>query len=131
MNKKGFTLIELILSMAILGILLVAFMTVFNFSYFSIINAGNRTDAAYVANGITDSLFSAPFNSEASIQTFLSGKGYGTESANVTAYVSKNVNYKVTNGVVLNVNGSTVEIAVFYNSRHDYVQFTVFVPYGG
>lgn len=131
MNKKGFTLIELILSMAILGILLVAFMTVFNFSYFNIINAGSRTDATYVANGITDSLFSTPFNNEAAIQTFLSGKGYGTESATVTTYASKNVNYKVTNGVVLNVNGSTVEIAVFYNSRHDYVQFTVFVPYGG
>lgn len=139
MNKKGFTLIELIISMAILGILIVAFMTVFNFSYINLINSGNRTDAAYDANSITDSLFSKNFSNATAIRTFLNGLNvvngksyYDSGVASVTDYENKDINYKVFNeSDVLGVKGSMVEIAVFYNSGNDYVQFTVFVPYGG
>lgn len=48
-NQKGLTLIEIILSMAILGILAITFLTMFSSGFRSIIKAGDKTVAAYDA----------------------------------------------------------------------------------
>lgn len=42
-NRKGLTLVEIILSMALLGIIVIVFLTVFNTGNKNIIKAGNRT----------------------------------------------------------------------------------------
>ncbi|RQD68396.1 MAG: type II secretion system protein [Tindallia sp. MSAO_Bac2] len=48
-SKKttGLTLIELIISMAILGIVMVSFLTVFTSGFVAIMRSGHRADAAY------------------------------------------------------------------------------------
>ncbi len=48
-NQKGLTLIEIILALAILGLLAITFLTMFSSGYRSIIKAGNKTVAAYDA----------------------------------------------------------------------------------
>jgi prepilin-type N-terminal cleavage/methylation domain-containing protein len=48
-NQKGLTLLEIILSMAILGILAISFLTMFSSGFKSIIKAGNKSVAAYDA----------------------------------------------------------------------------------
>lgn len=45
MKKKGFTLIELIISIAILGLISVTFLSIFNMGLINISKAGNRTAA--------------------------------------------------------------------------------------
>ncbi|MDF2592897.1 MAG: hypothetical protein K0S75_2363, partial [Clostridia bacterium] len=44
-QNKGFTLIEIILAMAILGIILVAFMGAFSGGFINIITMGNKSKA--------------------------------------------------------------------------------------
>ena len=46
-SKKGMTLIEIIISIAILGILAVSFLTLFGIGFSGIAGAGNRSRAQY------------------------------------------------------------------------------------
>lgn len=48
-NKKGFTLLELIVSMAIIGLLAVSFLQMFTFGLSGIFSAGKYTKAQYIA----------------------------------------------------------------------------------
>ncbi|MCK8058900.1 MULTISPECIES: prepilin-type N-terminal cleavage/methylation domain-containing protein [unclassified Fusibacter] len=131
MNKiKGFTLIELIVAIAILSIIIVSFLTLFSFSFTNMINEGHRTDATHITQTITDSLFATTFTSESGIESYLSSKGYGSESGDVSLYESKPINFNVMESTLLTVTGCNVDIAVFYNDNNDFVTFTVFVPFG-
>jgi len=49
MPRKGFTLIELILSIAIIGMIAVAVLPAFNTSIINIVRAGNRTRSVTIA----------------------------------------------------------------------------------
>ncbi len=48
-RKNGFTLIELIISIAILGLVSVTFLSIFNMGLINISRAGNRTTAVEMA----------------------------------------------------------------------------------
>lgn len=48
-NRKGFTLLELIVSIALIGILTVSLLTVFNTGLLNIVRAGVRTEAVNIA----------------------------------------------------------------------------------
>lgn len=48
-RKNGFTLIELIISIAILGLISVTFLSIFNMGLINISRAGNRTTAVEMA----------------------------------------------------------------------------------
>lgn len=49
-NEKGVTLIELIISIAIMGIILISFLGVFSSSFKSIISAGNKSEAVFMSH---------------------------------------------------------------------------------
>lgn len=44
-NRRGLTLVEVILTLAIIGIMAVTFLTIFNSSLLNIVRAGVRTDS--------------------------------------------------------------------------------------
>ena len=48
--KKGITLVELIVSMAILGIIVITFLNLFVFGYTHVIGAGHKTTASFLAH---------------------------------------------------------------------------------
>ena len=48
-NSRGFTLIEIIIGIAILAVISVAFLTLFSFSITRIISAGRKNESQYVA----------------------------------------------------------------------------------
>lgn len=48
-NKKGFTLLELVISMAIIGLLTVGFLQMFTFGLSRIFSAGRYSKAQYLA----------------------------------------------------------------------------------
>jgi prepilin-type N-terminal cleavage/methylation domain-containing protein len=54
-NKKGFTLIEVILSIALLGILSIAFMTMFTSGIVGISNSGKKSISHYTAQNQIES----------------------------------------------------------------------------
>lgn len=53
-KKQGFTLVELIISFAILGIIAITFLAIFSGMYKGISNAGNKSKAAFSAQGNID-----------------------------------------------------------------------------
>lgn len=59
-NIKGLTLIELIIALAIIGIIVVTFLPIFTTSYTTIFGMGNRTDAVAIAQEIIDDLYVNP-----------------------------------------------------------------------
>ena len=50
-NDKGMTLIEIIVSLAILGIIVVSLSTVLSTGYIGIIKSGDKAEAAYKSQG--------------------------------------------------------------------------------
>ena len=53
-NKKGFTLIELIVTIALIGIISVSMLTVFNTGLVNIVRAGVRTEGVNLAESEFD-----------------------------------------------------------------------------
>jgi prepilin-type N-terminal cleavage/methylation domain-containing protein len=48
-SSKGLTLIEIVVSMAIFGIVIVSFLSIFTTGFMGIVRAGQRADAAYLS----------------------------------------------------------------------------------
>lgn len=53
-TRKGLTLIEVILAFAIIGIIAVALLTIFNSGLKNILNAGKRTKAVFIQKELID-----------------------------------------------------------------------------
>ncbi|PKM57813.1 MAG: hypothetical protein CVU98_04240 [Firmicutes bacterium HGW-Firmicutes-3] len=49
-DNKGLTLIEVVISIAILGIVAIAFLSMFSFGYTHVTNAGHKSDAGFLAH---------------------------------------------------------------------------------
>lgn len=59
MNEKGFTLIEVIISLALVGIIAIAFIPIFTSQYVNVYKSGDKSEATYnaledVENQISD-----------------------------------------------------------------------------
>lgn len=53
-NNKGFTLIEIIVSIAIIGIIAIPIFGIFGTGLKNIVNAGNRTENVYIEQELID-----------------------------------------------------------------------------
>lgn len=72
MNKKGFTLVEVILSLAIVGIIAVAILPIFNIGLKNILISGNRTEAvARARDNIYDDAVLSEFTIEVKLPSVL------------------------------------------------------------
>jgi prepilin-type N-terminal cleavage/methylation domain-containing protein len=133
-SNKGFTLVELIVSMAILSIIIVAFLSMFNFSFLTIVNSGKRTDAAFNAQTIIDDLYAqSSLDDVSDVRNYLTSKGYNevVNLVDVETYTSNAVNYNLSDTSVLSVNGASVTVVVFFNNNKNNVRVSAFIPYGG
>src|SRR6476620_369796 len=81
-KNKGMTLIEVIVALAIFGIICVSFLTLFSKGYTDIYKSGFRTNTTMKIQSMADNLAARTFNSPESI-----------ESA-ITVYLSKQYSYK-------------------------------------
>lgn len=66
-NKKGLTLIEVILTIAIIGILSIPIFTIFNSGLNNIVKAGNRTESVVETKEKIDDIIYGRFNSDEEI----------------------------------------------------------------
>lgn len=65
-NKKGFTLIEVILSIALLSIIGIAFLTMFSSGMINITNAGKKSVKTYSAQDSLEKIIYDPLNASGS-----------------------------------------------------------------
>jgi prepilin-type N-terminal cleavage/methylation domain-containing protein len=125
-SDKGFTLVEVILAMAILGIIVVVFLNVFTSGAMTIFNAGHKSSSNVEAQAIidriyeeTDSKIFATLSTE--IETILEeevGTGnYISYTSNISDFNEPyENNYKIVRYYLKNetlLSGSSVPVLVF------------------
>lgn len=117
-NTAGLTLIEVIVSLAILGIIIIAILNTFTFGFDTIFSMGRKTKAAQIAQQYMDECYNSyPFNTTAFntvINTPTSVTGYIIDTANSTISGPTNQLY-------------TVKITVIYPKNRS-VSLTALVP---
>jgi len=102
LSRSGMTLIEVIISMAILGILSVVFLTIFTSGYIGVSSAGKRTEVGYEAQKAIEELI-------------ISGD---TETETITIFFQ--------DGPTLVVDGNKIEKEI-NNGEHS-INITTFIP---
>lgn len=138
-QKKGFTLIEIIFAVAILGIIIVAFLAMFGFGFTAVFDSGSRTNATMRVQSVVEALNAERFpdntDIENYIKTYMDGKGYNYVSSVSNLEIKaagKDVNYYIgALETVSNVPGYEVTIRLFFNDGKDSVEITTFVIQGG
>ena len=105
-NNRGITLIEIILSIALVGIIFVTFLSTFSTGYVGIINAGDRADAAYRSQQkLTDKLLKDEITAE-----------------------NKDITYDFGGGTTLTVNVSIIEAETEINGDSSIIKSFIETP---
>jgi prepilin-type N-terminal cleavage/methylation domain-containing protein len=75
-NHKGLTFLEVVIAMAILSIISVAYLNLFTHGLTGIVAAGNRTDTVMSLQSIMSDLNAQKFVSKSAIESYATSKGY-------------------------------------------------------
>lgn len=115
-GKKGFTLIELIISIAIISILLIALLTSFTGSFKQVFSNGSRTKSVFEAQNKIDNIINdvsiSSGDSQASVQAY---------SIQIKLY-SKDGTKNITSGTI---NGNMIKVDMKDKNE---VTLSTFIP---
>lgn len=137
---QGMTLIEIIIALALLGIVVMALLNMFSFSYTTIFSAGFRSERVLEVQTIVDDLLvqndTQRFATDVQIKTYLAGQGYNGVSTPslLDAWSGTNdINYYVNDTLQTKAftEGYEVTILKFFDEGKQSVRITVFVIKGG
>jgi prepilin-type N-terminal cleavage/methylation domain-containing protein len=112
-NKKGMTLIEIIVAIAILGIISVSFFAMFTTGFKGIINAGKYSKAEYVAQKAME-------NRVAGVAV----AGVTNITANTVNSVALSINFGILSPITVNGKIELIE----YNDGEKKINLATFVP---
>jgi len=104
-NNKGFTLIEVIIAIAIVGIIAIPILGIFSTGVRNIVGAGNRTEDVFIEQRTIDNEINKEYSE---IDTELSGE--------------KELDIKFSDGLTIKIQGKVV------TTQDDDVEITTFVP---
>ncbi|HAP32415.1 MAG TPA: hypothetical protein DCQ14_05105 [Firmicutes bacterium] len=136
-NKKqsGFTLVEVIISMAIISAITAAFITVFGGAFTNIFAMGSRSEAKSLAAQRMENLYAAPqpLNGTAIITMLEREGGFrvtGTENLYLPR-AGKDFNFSVLNFQPrAGITGNKVMIVYFYHGGERYITLTSYLRGG-
>lgn len=100
-KKKGFTLVEIIVSLAIIGIISVSFLSMFGFGFKIIAMSGKNSRSDFNAQSLIESNISDDSNTSAALTR---------TDGSITLYKS-NVQYAI-------INGSNIQVTYPYGSSN-------------
>ncbi|NDL68235.1 prepilin-type N-terminal cleavage/methylation domain-containing protein [Anaerotalea alkaliphila] len=120
-SESGLTLVEVIISVAIIGIIAVSFLNMFSFSFDSIYSMGRKTEATRIAQGYMDLYYENEpvYNKLSDI------------ADEVMAADGVPIQYTVSSPIVIGPNTDglySVTITVFYRDGTRSVSLTALVP---
>jgi prepilin-type N-terminal cleavage/methylation domain-containing protein len=126
-NQEGFTLIEIIISIAIFGILVIGFLSVFSNSNITIFNMGNKSKAVAIAQDLIDT---KNYSSLKEYSDYTAMMSTPFDPAAETAYVGR---YCIReDALTIPAFGTlpaaesynTITVLIFYGNNKDYVTLT-------
>lgn len=144
-KKKGLSLIEILISMAILGIITVSFLTLFSNGLTDVYKSGHRTNKTAELQSLIEELNSHICNNQNDIDTYVGGylSAKGVQYNKVSDINSlkiktsgKDVNYYITGLNTVSNDASTVKgyqvtIYWFVDNGTSHVEATTFIIPGG
>ena len=135
-SNKGVTLLEIIISLAILGIIITALVNAFSFGAINIFYSGQKSEELMNLQSIISQINSEDFSNKGDIESFLTAKGYkqtSSESDLKNKTNDKMINFYVSNEETKNnVKGHTVSLLAFINEDGSrYSRLSTFVITGG
>lgn len=124
-SRRGMTLIEIVIAIAILGIITAVFLSSFTTGYINIFNMGKKTKAMYQAQTMLDRISDSAMTAEETIQAlYPDAQEYGvpgdTDSSVKTWYHVEN---RTIDGQALEV----VSLLIYYGEE-SYTTLTAMVP---
>lgn len=132
-QKKGFTLIEVIVSITLLSLLVVSFATLVGFNASTVFNSGKKNEALIAATEKSDKLYekvvSAPTPNEAE-KALKATPGYVTGKDQLNSSVKTAQFYYVKQTMKVgeeDVDGFTITVVVFYSNGNFRVELESFV----
>lgn len=133
-NHEGFTLLEVIISLAILGIIMAALLSLFTSDIRLVFNAGQQSEANIEAQKIVDKIYEETISKSVSqlpteINLIMTNMGLDGQYEKSTsqadfnsAYVNKRIRYYLTTETLLS--GSTtpvINLKLYYDNGEKYV----------
>lgn len=128
-RKSGFTLVELILSIAIISIVLVSILAIFTGGISNIFMMGRKTEATNTAQGFIEAVYSQGTANLATIAT-----QYGSTSvalyADMTASLFNSANPSKIVFHNLDITGANAKLTVivFYENGSQFVKLSTLLP---
>jgi prepilin-type N-terminal cleavage/methylation domain-containing protein len=131
-GEKGVTLTEIIISLAILGVIATAFLSTFSSGYSNIFISGNKNQAMVAAAAKMERLYSVRMSTVSSdFQGFLGEDTEQCTAASLFTYVSgKSVNFMVEPIILNGINGYRVTMVSFYHNGTRHIKLGSFVKEG-
>lgn len=118
-SKMGFTLIEVIVSLAILSIVAISLLSIFTSSFSIISSMGRKTKAMAEAQQVMDTVYKSGSITSSSIQDIINNE---TDKANIAFSLIDS--FQVTTGI----NMHKVTITVYYDNRTKTVSLESLIP---
>lgn len=125
--KKGLTLIEVVVSIAILGLIAASFLGMFSNGYITIFTMGNKSRALAKAQSVVDAACKA---GRLNYSTELVGiSSNAVSEADLHTYeAGKESKYLAEDVLINSVYYKKITVAVFYQGGKRYVEITSLIP---
>lgn len=128
-QKNGFTLVEIVIAIVIIGIILVPLTGVFTKGFANVINMGNKTRAIAKAQAVIDYIYSertydflalsSVFDIDSKVDDHLENSTYNHE---------KPINYSVIDYDIDGKLFKKVTVLVFYQNGDKYITLSALIP---
>lgn len=127
--KKGFTLVELILSIAIISIILVSILALYTGGISNIFMMGRKTEATNTAQGFIEAVYSQGTANLATIATqYGSTLVVSYANMNSALYNSANPSKVVFHNLDISGANAKLTVIVFYENGSQFVKLSTLLP---
>ena len=136
-KNYGFSLVEIVVAIAILGVIVVVLLNSIVSGYVWIVNSGNRTKAIAEAQKVIEAMYSDGVvdnsNQDSNLYGLLGDKGkVDSASLNNSLFDStkpdENIFYAITPKIINSETYNQVTVLVFYQSGKQTVKLTAILP---
>lgn len=126
--KKGMTLVEIIVAIAVLAIVALVLLSIFTGAFSSILSMGKKTSAVARAQVIIDKVYETSPSTIASIQTQVETLGADADPFGDPSITGDEIRYTVSTKSIDGKNMTELTILVFYQNGDRHITLSALIP---